>query len=144
MFESPLRYLSFAIFTEAGRLAKDAKRSKSGVNLLSSRWTQNVSKERCETRSPSSWRRFKRNKSDVTRSIRVVSAFIISSLSELPCCQYSTPITGVAQGERAGLITPRSLVRTQSPVFIIRRFTESATLSIQQQTLAGVAQRKSA
>ena len=44
----------------------DAKRIKSGVNLLSSRWTQNVSKERCETRSPSSWRRFKRNKSDVT------------------------------------------------------------------------------
>jgi len=28
-----------------------------------------------------------------------------------------TPFTGMAQGKRAGLITPRSLVRTQFPVF---------------------------
>ncbi len=29
---------------------------------------------------------------------------------------HTNTFTGVAQGERAGLITPRSLVRTQSPV----------------------------
>ena len=67
-----------------------------------------------------------------------------SQFSELPRCLHSTLITGMAQGERAGLITPRSLVRSQFPVFSIRSFTETATLSIQQHTPAGVAQRKSA
>ena len=75
----------------------DAKRIKSGVNLLSSRWTQNVSKEWCETRSPSSWRRFKRNKSDVTRSIRVVSAFIIRSFIRTASLSLQQHFAGMAQ-----------------------------------------------
>ena len=36
------------------------------------------------------------------------------------------PLTGVAQGKRAGLITPRSLVRTQPPVSLhFGRFKEA-------------------
>ena len=53
------------------------------------------------------------------------------------------PLTGMAQRERAGLITPRAQDQNLLPVFSIRSFTEAVTLSIQQHT-AGVAQRKSA
>ena len=82
--------------------------------------------------------------SEVTRSKRVAGIFQFAGLQNLPRCLHSTPLTGVAQRERAGLITPRSGVRITSPVFSIRSFTETATLSIQQHTPAGVAQRKSA
>jgi hypothetical protein len=81
---------------------------------------------------------------EVTRSKRVAGIFQFAGLQNLPRCLHSTLITGMAQGKRAGLITPRSLVRSQFPVFSIRSFTETATLSIQQHTPAGVAQRKSA
>ena len=82
--------------------------------------------------------------SEVRCSNHLAGIFQFAGLQNLPRCLHSTLITGMAQGKRAGLITPRSLVRSQFPVFSIRRFTESATLSTQQHTPAGVAQRKSA
>ena len=80
---------------------------------------------------------------EVTRSKRVAGIYH-SQFIRTASLSIQHPLTGMAQGKRAGLITPRSLVRSQFPVFSIRSFTESATLSIQQHTPAGVAQRKSA
>ena len=122
----------------------DAKRIKSGVNLLSSRWTQNVSKERCETRSPSSWRRFKRNKSDVTRSIRVVSAFIICSfIRTAPLSPHTATLTGMAQLLARGAHNPE--VTGSNPVSGIYhlQFIRTAPLSPHTATLTPLAQRQS-
>ena len=47
--------------------------------------------------------------------------------------QLEQTFTGMAQGKRAGLITPRSLVQTQLPVFIIWAvYQNTPPLSLQQ------------
>ena len=56
--------------------------------------------------------------SEVTRSKRVAGIFQFA-VSRTATLSTQQQITGVAQRERAGLITPRSLVQTQPPVFII-------------------------
>jgi len=59
------------------------------------------------------------------RSKRIVGILHSQVYKNLPRCQYSTHFTGMAQRQRAGLITPRSLDQNQLPVFYIRRFTRT-------------------
>ena len=59
------------------------------------------------------------------RSKRIAGIFQFADLQESAPLSLQQPLTGMAQRERAGLITPRSLVRIQLPVFIIRSFIRS-------------------
>ena len=65
--------------------------------------------------------------SEVARSKRVSGILHSQVYKNLPRCQYSNQphFTGMAQRQRAGLITPRSLDQNQLPVFSIRRFTRT-------------------
>jgi hypothetical protein len=56
-------------------------------------------------------------RSKVVSSILTINVSVIAQAT----IQLEQTLTGMAQWERAGLITPRSLVRVQFPVFIIPR-----------------------
>ena len=72
--------------------------------------------------------------SEVTRSKRVAGIYHLGGfIRTRHRCLYSNNSPGWRSGERAGLITPRSLVRIQFPVFILRAvYQNSPPLSTQQ------------
>ena len=78
---------------------------------------------------------------EVTGSKPVAGIFQFAALSEAAHAVTTATLTGMAQRERAGLITPRSLVRIQLPVFIIRSFIRSCNAVTTAHYFTGVAQR---
>ena len=78
-------------------------------------------------------------RSKVVSSILTINVSVIAQAT----IQLEQTLTGMAQWERAGLITPRSLVRVQFPVFIIPRVYQNPPRCLTQPLVAPLAQRQS-